>query len=126
MKFYKNLTFDKFLKGKNKVVDESAIEDFETDNLNGKPFEPVQKGALNPGIQLRNLRKSYSKTYFGPEVCLIVYLLLGENSNLIKLSILGNKSFKRDFGRLLQRSNHRFAWAQWCWENYDDVNIDRY
>ncbi|XP_050474315.1 phospholipid-transporting ATPase ABCA1-like [Bombus huntii] len=52
------LYFLKYLK-KNKVTFDDDIEDFDYGNLDNENFEPVVNGALTPGIQIRNLKKTY-------------------------------------------------------------------
>ncbi|XP_076762980.1 ATP-binding cassette sub-family A member 17 [Xylocopa sonorina] len=50
-----------FLKNlrKNKVCLDEDIEDFDYDDIDNENFEPVTKGVLTPGIQIRNLKKTY-------------------------------------------------------------------
>ncbi|CAL7939780.1 unnamed protein product [Xylocopa violacea] len=52
------LYFLKNLK-KNKICLDEDIEDFDYDNIDNENFEPVTKGVLTPGIQIRNLKKTY-------------------------------------------------------------------
>ncbi|XP_076288268.1 phospholipid-transporting ATPase ABCA3 isoform X2 [Lasioglossum baleicum] len=56
------LYFLKFLK-KNKVNLDEDIDHFDYENIDNENFEPVTKGVLTPGIQIRSLRKNY-KTGF--------------------------------------------------------------
>ena len=56
------LYFLKYIR-KNKVNLDEDIEDFDYDQVDNENFEPVAKGVLTAGIQIRNLRKTY-KTGF--------------------------------------------------------------
>lgn len=58
------LYFLKFGKSKNRVTSDDEMEDYEFDDVNGKPFESVPKNAYIPGIQIRNLKKDYSTHLF--------------------------------------------------------------
>lgn len=44
------------------------MDDYEFDDVDGKPFETVQKGAYTPGIQIRNLKKDYTTHLFSKSV----------------------------------------------------------
>lgn len=35
------------------------MDDYEFDDVDGKPFETVSRTAYTPGIQIRNLKKEY-------------------------------------------------------------------
>lgn len=48
----------------NKVSSEEEMYDCDYSNLEGKPFEPVPRDAFRPGIQIRNLKKSYYTNCF--------------------------------------------------------------
>ncbi|XP_078049321.1 phospholipid-transporting ATPase ABCA3 isoform X2 [Augochlora pura] len=48
---------------KNKVNQHEDIDNFDYENIDNENFEPVTKGVLTPGIQIRNLKKTY-KTGF--------------------------------------------------------------
>ncbi|XP_017876215.1 ABC transporter A family member 1-like [Ceratina calcarata] len=52
--------FFKYLK-KNKVSLDEDIEDMDFANVDSENFEPVTRGVLTPGIQIRNLKKTYRK-----------------------------------------------------------------
>ncbi|XP_076644769.1 phospholipid-transporting ATPase ABCA3 [Halictus rubicundus] len=52
------LYFLKFNK-KNKVNLHEDIDNFDYENIDNENFEPVMKGVLTPGIQIRNLKKTY-------------------------------------------------------------------
>ncbi|XP_076238688.1 ATP-binding cassette sub-family A member 17 isoform X2 [Calliopsis andreniformis] len=56
------LYFLKYIK-KNKVNLDENIEDFDYDTVNNDNFEPVAKDVLVPGIQIRNLKKTYRTSY---------------------------------------------------------------
>ncbi|KOC60391.1 ABC transporter A family member 6 [Habropoda laboriosa] len=56
------LYFLKYLR-KNKVCLDEDIEDFDYDTIDNENFEPVAKGALTPGIQIRNLKKTYKSIF---------------------------------------------------------------
>lgn len=55
--------FLKYLK-KNKINLDENIEDFDYNNIDNENFEPIAKGILIPGIQIRNLKKTYKSTCF--------------------------------------------------------------
>nr|XP_033321242.1 retinal-specific phospholipid-transporting ATPase ABCA4-like isoform X1 [Megalopta genalis] len=50
--------FLKYIK-KNKVNLHEDIDNFDYENIDNENFEPVTKGVLTPGIQIRNLKKTY-------------------------------------------------------------------
>lgn len=52
----------------NKVSSEEEMYDCDYSNLEGKPFEPVPRDAFRPGIQIRNLKKSYYTNCFNRAV----------------------------------------------------------
>lgn len=55
---------------KNKIsLDEEATE-LDYDKIANEDFEPVIGGVLTPGIQIRNLKKSYTTSYFQKSVSL--------------------------------------------------------
>ncbi|XP_076222279.1 ATP-binding cassette sub-family A member 17 isoform X2 [Nomia melanderi] len=56
------LYFLKYIK-KNKVNLDEDMDDFDYDSIDDENFEPVTKGALTPGIQIRNLKKTYTTSY---------------------------------------------------------------
>ncbi|CAK9811271.1 Phospholipid-transporting ATPase ABCA3 [Anthophora quadrimaculata] len=56
------LYFLKYLK-KNKVCLDEDIEDFDYDRIDDENFEPVAKGVLTPGIQIRNVKKIYKSMF---------------------------------------------------------------
>ncbi|XP_076622006.1 phospholipid-transporting ATPase ABCA3 [Colletes latitarsis] len=53
------LYFLKYIR-KNKVNLDEDTEDFDYDEIDNDNFEPVSKGALTPGIQIHNLKKTYT------------------------------------------------------------------
>lgn len=55
---------------KNKVCLDEDMEDFDYDKEDNENFEPVTKGALTPGIQIRNLKKTYTTSCFRKSVSL--------------------------------------------------------
>ncbi|XP_017755068.1 PREDICTED: ATP-binding cassette sub-family A member 1-like [Eufriesea mexicana] len=55
--------FLKYLK-KNKVSLDEDIENFEYDNVGNDNFELVARGAFTPGIQIRNIKKTYKSICF--------------------------------------------------------------
>ncbi|XP_076395704.1 phospholipid-transporting ATPase ABCA3 isoform X2 [Megachile rotundata] len=55
--------FLKYLR-RNKVYLDEDIEDFDYDKVDNENFESVTKGALTPGIQIRNLKKTYKTNCF--------------------------------------------------------------
>ncbi|OAD58503.1 ATP-binding cassette sub-family A member 3 [Eufriesea mexicana] len=55
--------FLKFLK-KNKVNLDEDIEDFDYDNINNDSLELVGRSAFTPGIQIRNIKKTYKSICF--------------------------------------------------------------
>ncbi|KZC13655.1 PREDICTED: ATP-binding cassette sub-family A member 1-like [Dufourea novaeangliae] len=52
------LYFFKYFK-KNKVNLDTVIDDFDYDKIDNENFEPVKRGVLIPGVQIRNLKKTY-------------------------------------------------------------------
>lgn len=56
------LYFLKFFKSKKVSSEEESYEN--CDNTEGKPFETVPKNVYTPGIQIRNLKKSYFTNWF--------------------------------------------------------------
>ncbi|XP_014205590.1 ATP-binding cassette sub-family A member 1-like [Copidosoma floridanum] len=58
------LYFLNFGKGNNKVDLDAEMEDYEFDDVDGKPFESVPKNAFTPGIQIRCLKKEYCTHLF--------------------------------------------------------------
>lgn len=52
----------------NKVSSEEELYDCDYNNMEGKPFEPVPKDAFRPGIQIRNLKKSYHTNWLSRAV----------------------------------------------------------
>lgn len=55
---------------KNKIsLDEEASE-LDYNNINNEDFEPISNGALTPGIQIRNLKKSYTTSWLRKSVSL--------------------------------------------------------
>lgn len=45
------------------------MDDFDYGNIDDENFEPVTKGVLTPGIQIRNLKKTYTTSYLRRTVC---------------------------------------------------------
>ncbi|XP_033219462.1 retinal-specific phospholipid-transporting ATPase ABCA4-like isoform X2 [Belonocnema kinseyi] len=60
------LDFLKILKSK-KVSSEEELYDCNYNNMEGKPFEAIPKDVFTPGIQIRNLKKSYVMNVFSGE-----------------------------------------------------------
>lgn len=69
---YNKKYFLQYLK-KNKVNLDENIEDFDYDNIDNENFEPIAKGILTPGIQIRNLKKTYKSTCFQKSVSFLTY-----------------------------------------------------
>nr|XP_034183985.1 retinal-specific phospholipid-transporting ATPase ABCA4-like [Osmia lignaria] len=72
--------FLKYLR-KNKVYLDEDMEDFDYDKEDNENFEPVTKGALTPGIQIRNLKKTYNTSCFRKSA---VHALKGISVDLYK------------------------------------------
>ncbi|KAG7200279.1 hypothetical protein KM043_017746 [Ampulex compressa] len=51
-------------KKKNQICLNDEIGDFEYDKVGNEDFEPVKRGILIPGIQIRDLRKTYKTSWF--------------------------------------------------------------
>lgn len=64
---YNKKYFLQYLK-KNKINLDENIEDFDYNNIDNENFEPIAKGVLTPGIQIRNLKKTYKNTCFQKSV----------------------------------------------------------
>ena len=62
------------LKTEKKTDSECKEDDAEYDKTDGKPFESVQKGLYTPGIQMRNLKKSYNLGFINKTVRIIFYI----------------------------------------------------
>ena len=62
------------LKIEKKTDSDGEINDAEYDKTEGKPFESVQKGLYTPGIQMRNLKKSYNLGFINKTVRIIFYI----------------------------------------------------
>lgn len=109
------------------------IEDFDYDQVDNENFEPVAKGVLTAGIQIRNLKKTY-KTGFPRKTVGFGYKFR-YNSTQINISFLSLRpyysmidgaSFERDITGFVQRTNNSLAGSQWCWENHTHVYPNRY
>lgn len=65
---------------KNKISLDEEVIDFDYDKKINEDFEPVLGGALTPGIQIRDLKKSYTTSWLRKSVSLyqkdrdIIYL----------------------------------------------------
>lgn len=51
-------------KTKNKVNSDDEMDDYEFDDVDGKPFETIPRAAFTPGIQIRGLKKEFRTHLF--------------------------------------------------------------
>lgn len=58
---------------KNKVSLDEDIEDFNYDNIDNDSFELIEKGVFTPGIQIRNVKKTYNSICFRKSVSFLTY-----------------------------------------------------
>ncbi|XP_008203603.1 phospholipid-transporting ATPase ABCA1 isoform X2 [Nasonia vitripennis] len=59
------LYFLKSGKTRNKVNSDDEMDDYEFDDVDGKPFETIPRAAFTPGIQIRGLKKEFRTHLFG-------------------------------------------------------------